>query len=164
MNVRRALWLVVALGFTGCFTPRTKVTVPQCTDRVEIDGPHRRATSRTFLMSHGYDLPWTRTTVTVERADGQVDTETLWHTVPDPFRLVGGAVATVVGLSAVAIYAYRAGTGIDPWLSGTALLVPFGAGVGGVGVFLALTGWHQYSDIVIESDCAAAGPGQLRRE
>jgi len=148
--------LVVALAASAaCVGARTSLTVPRCVERIEVEGEHTRTGDGTLVFHHMFDLPFTKTDVTVEKTDGTSETVTLVNTNPDVVHLVGSALVGSVSTLLVALYGFQVTAGGEPFLGPTVWALPIGV----VGLTFAsallVTGWHPSSDTVLETGCSS---------
>jgi hypothetical protein len=147
---------LVAVGAcltSACATPSSRITLPECVERVAVDGQHARS-GRTLILNHDFDLPGTRTRLELHHADGSVEERVLVNTVPEYWRLLGGTAVAVVGAGLATRYAVALLDGEDPLRSEWFWTVPVGGAAVGVGAALALTGWHPPADTTLEGRCA----------
>jgi hypothetical protein len=138
-----AFVVVVGLLGMGCETTKSIIVIPPCADRVETEGQATELSKRKFELDHTFDLPFSRTDVTMKTASGEERSFEIVDSQPDALRLFGGAALGVVGGLLLASAAYNvsaAGQGFfDP--------IPFyetlwGGGFVVLGVAGMSTGWH----------------------
>lgn len=152
------LAVVASLVSAACVGPRTMVRVPDCVERIEVTGEHHRMSETELIFSHGLDLPFTRTEITVEHGDGSREVITLTNTYPDLLRLLGSGLVGALSAAAIGLYTYQVALGGEqPFLGPTFWALPLGVGGGLVALAIASTGWHPSEDTVVPARCAEAG-------
>lgn len=145
----------LAVLASGCVGARSTVRVPACVERIEVIGEHHRASETDLVFSHGLDLPFTRTEITVEHTDGTREHITLLNTNPDLLRLFGAGIVGVLAAGAVGLYAYQVGFGNESvWPVGpTFWALPVGLAGAALALFLVSTGWHPGEDTTVPARC-----------
>jgi hypothetical protein len=135
--------LLVVVVLAGCETTKSIIVIPPCADRVETEGQATELSQRKFELDHTFDLPFSRTDITMKTASGEERSFAIVDSQPDALRLFAGAAVGVVGGLLLASAAYNtavAGAGFfDP--------IPFyetlwGGGFIALGVAGVGTGWH----------------------
>lgn len=159
MVVVASLQLLVS---AACFGPRTAIVLPECVERIEIEGQHSREGERKIILDHTFDLPLSRVQVTHERYEGSrkvIEEIDVVSSRPDLGHLiVGGGLGAVgavfFGLSVGQVmFAQRSPWEAQPFYAGL-----FGTSALMTGFAIVSTGWHPPGDTLLRSDCAAAAP------
>jgi hypothetical protein len=153
-----AVAALFGLVVAGCSTPSSRIRLPECADEISVSGQHARGERTTLILDHAWDLPMTRTQVTVEQAGKTREFEIVNNT-PDVWRLLGGSVMGLFGAGLASRYGYGvAALGEDPVRSPWLWSLPCGLTMCGVASTLMLTGWHPGGDTVIEGQCEEPAP------
>lgn len=147
------------MGAGACTTPTSQIRVPPCVDQLTVSGQHARGSRTTLILDHTYDLPFTRTEISIEGRDGRVRELVVTNSAPDVWRFVGaGLMGTISGLL-FAGFAYSASEGEPVFDNGWILALATGVVAGGLAVGMVLTGWHPPGDTVIDYACPEPGAG-----
>ena len=150
---------LLLMGSTACSTPSTHIRLPACAKEISVSGQHTRGGRTTLILDHSFDLPLSRTQITVERIDGTTRQLEVVNASPDWWRLLGGSLLGTSGAALLTRYGYGVGAaGEDPIRTPWLWALPCGLALCGVGSLVALTGWHPSGDTVIEDRCAEVPP------
>jgi hypothetical protein len=144
----RLLALVMVVTASSSCAVTSSVTLPSCADRLEVGGQHDRR-GRAITFDHTFDLPMSRTEVTLKGPD-RSETINIWNNQPDGGRLLIGIVSGIGGgvLWISALHEVTA-NGRSFSDEGPFYEAVLGTSALFVGALLSLTGWHprQYTEL-----------------